>query len=86
MFEDGKRDLVGFEPHIKFLRVLQDLRSKSAAHRKGSNYDKLIEDLQLEDEGQQRIFTILFKAATDFILYLRENLLPRGSSNFLGVR
>ena len=74
-----KRDLGGFESYIKFLRVLQDLRSKSAARRKGSNYDKLIEDLQLEDEGQQRIFTILFKAATDFILYLRENLLPRGA-------
>ena len=30
------------EEHIHFLRQLQDLRSKSVAHRKGSSYLKLI--------------------------------------------
>ena len=73
------RGMVGFEPHIKFLRVLQDLRSKSAAHRKGSNYEKLIEDLKMADEGQQRVFSALLTAATDFILYLRTNLLSKRS-------
>ena len=72
------RGMVGFEPHIKFLRVLQDLRSRSAAHRKGSNYEKLVEDLQLADEGQQRVFSALLTAATNFIHYLRTNLLSKG--------
>ncbi len=76
-----ERGMVGFEPHIKFLRVLQDLRSKSAAHRKGSNYEKLIEDLQLEDEGQQRVFSALLTAATNFIQYLRTNLLSQESAH-----
>jgi hypothetical protein len=75
-----ERGMVGFEPHIKFLRVLQDLRSKSAAHRKGSNYEKLIADLQLADEGQQRVFSALLTAATNFIHYLRINLLSKGSA------
>ncbi|TKB83694.1 MAG: hypothetical protein E8D44_07705 [Nitrospira sp.] len=75
-----ERGMVGLEPHIKFLRGLQDLRSKSAAHRKGSNYEKLIEDLQLTDEGQQRVFSALLTAATDFIQYLRTNLLSKASA------
>jgi len=71
-----QRGLAGFEPHIKFLRVLQDLRSKSAAHRKGSNYEKLIEQLQLTDEGQQKVFGKLAVAAVELIRYLRANLIP----------
>lgn len=74
-----ERGMVGFEPHIKFLRVLQDLRSKSAAHRKGSNYEKLVEDLQLADEGQQRVFSALLTAATNLIHYLRTSLLSKRS-------
>jgi hypothetical protein len=70
-----ERGMVSFEPHIKFLRVLQDLRSRSAAHRKGSNYDRLIQDLQMADEGQQQVFRALLIAATNFLFYLRSNLL-----------
>lgn len=61
---------------VKFLRVLQDLRSKSVAHRKGSNYEKLVEDLQLADKGQQRVFGALLSAAIDFLAYLRTNFIP----------
>lgn len=74
-----ERGMVSFEPHIKFLRVLQDLRSRSAAHRKGSNYDRLIQDLQMADEGQQQVFRALLIAATNFLFYLRSNLLYKDS-------
>lgn len=67
----GERGAVGYEPHIKFLRVLQDLRSKSAAHRKGSSYEKLIADLQMADEGQQKVFAALLTAASEFIRFLK---------------
>jgi len=72
-----ERGATGFEPHIKFLRVLQDLRSKSAAHRKGSNYDKLVADLQLADEGQQKVFATLLMAGNNLIGHLRDAVLPK---------
>lgn len=73
----SEQGLTGFEPHINFLRVLQDLRSKSAAHRKGSNYDKLIVNLQIADEGQQRVFAVILTSAVEFVRYLQVNLLPK---------
>lgn len=66
----------GYEPHVKFLRVLQDLRSKSAAHRKGSSYEKLIADLQMADEGQQKVFGVLLRAACEFIRFLKALFVP----------
>ena len=72
-----ERGVTGFEPHIKFLRVLQELRSKSAAHRKGSSYDKLLADLQLADEGQQKVFATLLTGAGQFITFLRVTLVPK---------
>ena len=66
--------LSGFEGHIKFLRVLQDLRSKSAAHRKGSSYDALVEELQLSDVGQKAVFAGLVSSAVDFLKFLENNL------------
>lgn len=68
------RGLVAYEPHVKFLRGLQNLRSTSAAHRKGNNYEKLIEDLQMEDVGQQRTFAALLDNSIKFIHYLRSNM------------
>ena len=74
-----ERGGAGYEPHVKFLRVLQDLRSKSAAHRKGSSYDKLIADLQMADEGQQKVFAALLTAGSEFIRFLRALLIPKAS-------
>ncbi len=71
-----ERGAIGYEPHVKFLRLLQDLRSKSAAHRKGSSYEKLIVDLQIADEGQQKVFEALLKKACDFIKFLQGVLIP----------
>ena len=73
----SEHGFTGFEPHIKFLRVLQDLRSRSAAHRKGSNYNKLIADLQIADEGQQRVFALILNSAIEFVKYLQTNLLSK---------
>ena len=72
-----ERGAVGYETHIKFLRVLQDLRSKSAAHRKGSSYEELITNLQIADEGQQKVFSALLAAGTDFIRFLKTLLIPK---------
>lgn len=74
-----ERGATGYEPHVKFLRVLQDLRSKSAAHRKGSSYDKLITDLQMADEGQQKVFAALLTAGSEFIFFLSALLIPQAT-------
>lgn len=56
--------------HIAFLRSLQDLRSRSAAHRKGSAYDQLVATLKIKDEGQKLVFGNLLLAAQAFVKYL----------------
>jgi len=47
-------------------------------HRKGSNCNKLIADLQIADEGQQRVFAVILTSAVGFIRYLQTNLLSKG--------
>ena len=66
--------IVGYAEHIKFLRVLQDLRSKSAAHRKGTSYDELIHELGIPDEGQKMVFTGLLERAEQWIDFLHSNV------------
>ncbi|HEY3853429.1 MAG TPA: hypothetical protein VGO67_03445 [Verrucomicrobiae bacterium] len=68
---------VGYDKHIKFLRGLQDLRSKSAAHRKGSSYDALTEELHISDGGQQKVFAELLDSGIEFMRYLRLIMLPK---------
>lgn len=57
---------------IAFLRTLQSLRSTSAAHRKGSKYDKVISKLDLKDRGYVRTFDELLGKAISFISDLRK--------------
>jgi len=69
------RGLEGWEPHIKLLRVLQDLRSKSTAHRKGSSYDEMVAELGIPNEGQQKVLASILSGAVEFIRFLRTGLL-----------
>lgn len=64
----------GFDGHVHFLRVLQDLRSRSAAHRKGSQYDELVVKLRLKDDGQKIVFGKLLISGSRFIEYLDNNM------------
>lgn len=75
-----ERNLSDFDPHIKFLRRLQNLRSSSAAHRKGSSYDRLVAELGLADDGQRLVFGKLLKTANGFIHYLDSQLCDNTSS------
>jgi hypothetical protein len=70
----SQRTCKGFERHIKFLRMLQDLRSRSAVHRKGSRYDKLVSELGLQDEGQKIVFAKFLLSGYRFLEYLLANL------------
>lgn len=70
----------GFAEHMRFLRVLQDLRSKSAAHRKGSSYDKLIHELGIPDQGQKKVFASLLERAGLWIDFLLSSLNEKDQS------
>ena len=56
---------------VLFLRNLQGLRSSGAAHRKGTNYRKLSEKLELDDVHLGDAFTEILTKATEFLADLR---------------
>lgn len=47
---------------IKLLRNIQTLRSKGAAHRKGSDYEQTLEKILGDQRGQEAIITLLERA------------------------
>jgi len=71
----GIRGLTGHDVHIKFLRMLQELRSSGAAHRKGRKYDKIVSNLGVPSEGQKAVFERLLVQGVAFIRFLRESLI-----------
>jgi hypothetical protein len=65
----------GSDPHIKFLRDLQELRSASVAHRKGSNYSKVMQKFGLDKTPKTKVFRGLLINAKDLLAHLRKHLL-----------
>lgn len=53
----SKLAIQGSENHISFLRDLQELRSSSAAHRKGSKYKKIAAKFAVDDQPLRAVFT-----------------------------
>jgi hypothetical protein len=60
-----------YEIHIRFLRDLQDLRSSGAAHRKGSNYQKIAERLGMDAQSLRHVFEELLIKGLAFVRFLR---------------
>ena len=60
----------GFEPHIEFLRKLQNLRSSGAAHRKGHNYRKIAEDFQIDSQNLRTVFAGILTKGLDLLNFL----------------
>jgi hypothetical protein len=67
--------------HLAFLRKLQNLRSSSAAHRKGSNYRKIANDFGVENQSLRAVFTgILWQAVAlldYFIMVVRSGQISK---------
>lgn len=57
-------------PHIAFLRKLQNLRSSSSAHRKGSNYRKIAKDFGVDDQSLSAVFGEIMNQALSFLDFL----------------
>ncbi|HEY9628019.1 MAG TPA: hypothetical protein V6C84_12005 [Coleofasciculaceae cyanobacterium] len=55
--------------HVAFLRKLQNLRSSSVAHRKGSNYRKIANDFGVESQSLRAVFGGILRQALDLLDY-----------------
>jgi hypothetical protein len=70
-----QKGVPGCEEMIRPLRIVQDLRSAGAAHRKGSKYTKLAKSLGIGDRPYSVIFAELLDGASSLLSTLAENLL-----------
>lgn len=61
-----------YEGHIKFLRDLQNLRSCSTAHRKGSNYQKIAEELGINSQSLRTVFEGILTKGLLYLEFLEE--------------
>lgn len=60
----------GYEVHIKFLRNLQNLRSSGSAHRKGSNYLMIAEELGVNNQSLKAVFQGILEKSIETIQFL----------------
>lgn len=59
-----------YQARIQFLRNLQDLRSSSAAHRKGSNYKKAAAKFDIPEKSLSQAFVLILEKSIDLMTYL----------------
>jgi hypothetical protein len=59
----------GAAGHVSFLRKLQNLRSSSAAHRKGSNYRKIANDFGVESQSLRAVFAGILRQSLALLEY-----------------
>ena len=60
----------GFEPHIKFLRNLQELRSTGTGHRKGKGYEKIKKEFGLTEDNFSGVFNNILIRIDSLIAFL----------------
>ncbi|MGB2222322.1 hypothetical protein [Neptunomonas sp.] len=58
-----------YEDHIHFLRKLQNLRSSSSAHRKGSNYKKIATEFEIGSKDLISVFGGILAKSVDLLDY-----------------
>lgn len=63
-----------YNEHIVFLRNLQNLRSSSAAHRKGKNYQKIAKIFDIDNKSLISVFEGILTKSNEFLGFLEENL------------
>lgn len=63
------RCIDGYEEHIQFLRQLQNLRSSSSAHRKGSNYEKIASEFDIGNKDLIFVFDGILKKSIELLDY-----------------
>ena len=70
-----QRNLAGWNPHIKYLRNLQETRSVSVAHRKGTDkYDKMRKHVGLDHLSLGDVVQNFFAGASKFLRFMLQNI------------
>lgn len=64
------RDIEDSFDHIAYLRKLQNLRSSSSAHRKGSNYREISKQFGIESQSLRDVFAGILWQAIRFLNFL----------------
>lgn len=67
----------GYEPHIKFLRKLYELRSTGVGHRKGDNYVKAARYFQISEENLITVMEGIINQLIIFLDFLSQHCLPK---------
>lgn len=70
-----KEGAENYEEYIGFLRKLQNLRSSSSAHRKGSNYKKIVAEFKIWNKDLITVFEGILYKSIDFLEYLTDLIL-----------
>lgn len=68
---------------IPFLRNLQSLRSKGAAHQKGKGYKKIIKEMNLDSKSFIESYNLILKEAISILDQLNELVISSSPSQFL---
>lgn len=66
------RCVKGCDVHVMFLRNLQSLRSSGAAHRKGSNYEKVAREFGVESQTLREVFQGILAKGVLLLEFLNE--------------
>lgn len=61
-----------YAKHVKFLRDLQSLRSSGSAHRKGSNYRKVAEQLGVSSSTLKSVFEGMLVKGVESLVFLEQ--------------
>ena len=70
-----QRNVAGWDPQIKYLRNLQEARSASAAHRKGTDkYDKICKRIGLDHLSLSDVMQNFFVGASGFLQFMLQNI------------
>ena len=64
---------VNYEPHIKFLRNLQELRSSGTGHRKGKNYEKICATFGISNGNYKKVFIDILNQSLNFLRYIKKS-------------
>lgn len=65
-----EKGLLGYETHIQFLRDLQNLKSATASHRKGSEYDRIAKKWGIGDIRYRDVFSDILDKSIQLLDYL----------------
>lgn len=68
-------NIAAYEEHIVFLKELQNLRSSGTGHRKGKNYEHLVNKFNITHDNYKDVFDSILIKADKFILFLSESFL-----------